>query len=94
VKPSNERADRRAIRVRYLAELDSAIKTWDPKQREGFELNTVRVSQDYERGEMDTGIRAAELLLKRQTDRLGEAHIDTARVRVSRRGARARGARQ
>jgi CHAT domain-containing protein len=57
-----------------FAELDAAIKGWEPKRRQGFELDSSRVYQHYSSGQVEAGIKAAEALLARATSRFGDNH--------------------
>ena len=62
-------------------ELDKAIAKWEPQRRAVFELNGSRIMALYEAGQVDAGIAAAEALVKRQTERLGEKRFETASAR-------------
>ena len=57
-----------------FAELDAAIKDWEPKRRQGFELDSSRVYQQYSSGQVEAGIKAAEALLARTISRYGDNH--------------------
>ena len=63
------------------AEIDKAIAGWEPRRREGLELNNMRILSLYASGQIEKGIATAQALLKQQTSRLGEAHFDTAGTR-------------
>jgi CHAT domain-containing protein len=60
------------------AQLDKAIAQWTPQQREVFELNGSRIAALYASGQIETGIAAAEALVKRETARTGANSFDTA----------------
>jgi len=62
------------------AQLGKAIANWAPEQRETFELNGSRIAALYAAGQIDEGIKAAEGLVKRQTDRTGAGSFDTAQA--------------
>jgi CHAT domain-containing protein len=64
--------------VDIYGRIDKAIAGWDPQQRQIFELNPSRILALYASGQVDTGIAAAERLVKNLTARVGEAHFDTA----------------
>jgi CHAT domain-containing protein len=63
------------------AELEKAIAQWPQQQREAFELNSSRIAALYATGQIDAGIAAAEILVKRQTARSGAGSCDTASAR-------------
>src|SRR5262249_5510074 len=48
------------------AELDQAIAKWEPRRREVFDLNGSRISALYASGQVEAGLSAAQMLLKRQ----------------------------
>jgi CHAT domain-containing protein len=60
------------------AELDVAIKNWEPGRREALQLNSDHIATLYNTNNLDAGIAAAERLVVRQRARLGEQHADTA----------------
>ena len=60
------------------AQLDAAMESWPPQQREAFELNSSRIASLYASGQIDAGIAAAQALVKLKTARTGEASFDTA----------------
>ena len=62
-------------------ELEQAIASWPPQQREAFELNSSRIAALYANGQVDAGIAAALALVKRQTARTGANSDDTASAR-------------
>jgi len=62
------------------AQLGKAIANWTPQQRETFELNGSRIAALYATDQIDEGIKAAEGLVKRQTDRTGADSFDTAQA--------------
>jgi CHAT domain-containing protein len=62
-------------------ELEKAIAQWAPQQRETFELNASRIAALYATGQVDSGIAAAEALVKRQSARTGAESYDTASAR-------------
>jgi CHAT domain-containing protein len=60
------------------AQLDKAMEQWAPRQREAFELNGSRIAALYASGQLETGIAAAEALVKRQIARTGANSFDAA----------------
>jgi CHAT domain-containing protein len=63
------------------AQLDKAIAQWPQQQRETFELNNWRIDALYAAGQVEEGIKAAEDLVKRQTERTGAGSFGTAQSR-------------
>jgi CHAT domain-containing protein len=63
------------------AEIDKAIADWEPQRRQAFEINGSRITSLYESGQIETGIAAAEQLVKRAATRVGDQHFDTASAR-------------
>ncbi len=63
------------------AAIDKAIAGWEPGRREALELNGSRIQSLYASGQIEAGIAAAQALVKRNTARLGEKHLDTAAAR-------------
>ena len=63
------------------AELDAAIATWEPQRREAFDVNGSRIYSLYASGQFEAGIAAAQALLKRENERVGEKHNATATAR-------------
>jgi CHAT domain-containing protein len=61
--------------------IDAAIAKWEPQRRQVFELNPSRILSLYNSGQIDDGIAAAQQLVKRLTDRVGEDHFDAASAR-------------
>jgi len=61
--------------------IDKAIAKWDPPRRQVFELNPSRILSLYAAGQLDAGIAAAEQLVKKRVDRVGENHFDAASAR-------------
>ena len=59
-------------------QIDAAVAKWDPQRRQAFELNPSRILSLYASGQVDAGIAAAEQLVKRQVQRVGENHFDAA----------------
>jgi len=59
-------------------QIDAAVAKWDPQRRQAFELNPSRILSLYTSGQVDAGIAAAEQLVKRQVQRVGENHFDAA----------------
>jgi len=59
-------------------QIDAAVAKWEPQRRQAFELNPSRILSLYSSGQVDAGIAAAEQLVKRQVQRVGENHFDTA----------------
>jgi CHAT domain-containing protein len=62
-------------------DLDKAVAHWDPRQREIFEINESRITSLYNSGQVAAGIAAAERLVKRSVEHVGENHSDTASAR-------------
>jgi CHAT domain-containing protein len=62
-------------------EIDKAMANWDPQRRQQFDLNGSRIYALYASGQIDRGIAAAEILLKRNISRFGEHFYDTALAR-------------
>lgn len=63
------------------AQIEKAVARWEPQRKEVFLLNSSRVHAFYAAGRIKEGISAAQALLKRQTQRFGEKHFDTASAR-------------
>jgi CHAT domain-containing protein len=63
------------------AQLDKAVAQWDPQRRDVFLLNGSRISALYRSGQIETGIAAAQELVKRQAARTGTNSFDTAAAR-------------
>jgi CHAT domain-containing protein/tetratricopeptide (TPR) repeat protein len=63
------------------ASIEKAISDWEPGRREEFMLSRSRVTVLYATGQVAEGIAVAQELVKRQTARKGENHIDTAAAR-------------
>jgi CHAT domain-containing protein/tetratricopeptide (TPR) repeat protein len=63
------------------AELDKAIAKWEPQRRQVLELNGSRIYSLYASGRIEEGIAAAQALLAREINRVGEKHFDTAAAR-------------
>jgi CHAT domain-containing protein len=63
------------------ADLDKAVAHWDLRQREMFEINESRITSLYNSGRVEAGIAAAERLVKRSVEHVGENHSDTASAR-------------
>jgi CHAT domain-containing protein len=63
------------------ARIDKAIAPWEPQRRQVFELNPSRILSLYDSGQTDTGIAAAQQLVKNLAARVGESHFDTASAR-------------
>jgi CHAT domain-containing protein len=59
-------------------QIDAAVAKWDPQRRQAFELNPSRILSLYTSGQVDAGVAAAEQLVKRQVQRVGENHFDAA----------------
>ena len=64
--------------AQVYAQLDEAIKTWEPARREALTLSTEHIVTLYNTNNLESGIAAAERLLARNKSRLGEQHVDTA----------------
>lgn len=64
-----------------FARIDKAVANWDPQRRQVIELNPARIVALYNSGQLDTGIAAAEQLVKKQIGRVGENHFDAASAR-------------
>jgi CHAT domain-containing protein len=63
------------------AQIDKAIADWEPQRRLVFELNPAHIFSLYDSGQVDAGIAAAQQLVKKLSDRVGEGHFDTASAR-------------
>jgi CHAT domain-containing protein len=63
------------------ATIDKAVASWDPQNRQVFELDPSRILSLYAAGRLDAGIAAAEQLVQKQIKRVGENHFDTAAAR-------------
>lgn len=63
------------------AQIDKAIANWEPQRRLVFELNPAHIFSLYDSGQVDAGIAAAQQLVKKLSDRVGEGHFDTASAR-------------
>ena len=63
------------------AELDKAIAKWEPQRRQVLELNGARIYSLYATGQIEAGLAAAQALLTREINRVGEKHFDTAAAR-------------
>jgi CHAT domain-containing protein len=74
-----QRKSREAAQV--YAELDKVIAKWEPARKQQFELNGARISALYASGQVEAGIVTAQAALKREVDRVGERHFDTAAAR-------------
>jgi CHAT domain-containing protein len=74
-----QRKGREAVGV--YAQIDKAIANWEPNRKQVFELNGSRIISLYASGQFDAGIAAAEQLVKKQIDRVGDNHFDTASAR-------------
>ncbi|MET4797516.1 CHAT domain-containing protein [Bradyrhizobium sp. LB11.1] len=64
-----------------FARIDKAVVNWDPQRRQVIELNPARILALYNSGQLDAGIAAAERLVRKQIDRVGESHFDAASAR-------------
>jgi CHAT domain-containing protein len=64
-----------------FAQIDKATAGWDPAGRQVFALNDARITSLYASGQIDAGVAAAELLVKRQVARVGDNHSETASAR-------------
>jgi CHAT domain-containing protein len=64
-----------------FARIDKAVVNWDPQRRQVIELNPARILALYNSGQLDAGIAAAEQLVRKQIDRVGESHFDAASAR-------------
>ena len=63
------------------AELDKASAGWDAQQKRSLDTDGNRIMSLYASGQIDSGIRAAEDLLKRHAATFGEMHFETAAAR-------------
>ena len=63
------------------ARIDQATATWEPQRRQMFELNPSRILALYDSGQVETGIAAAQQLVKKLAARVGENHFDAASAR-------------
>lgn len=64
-----------------FAQIDKATVGWEPARRQLFALNDARITSLYASGQIDAGVAAAELMVKRQVARVGENHSETASAR-------------
>jgi CHAT domain-containing protein len=64
-----------------FGELDKAIAKWEPNRRQVFEISGARIYSLYAAGQIEAGLAAAQVLLKREIGRVGERHFDTAAAR-------------
>jgi CHAT domain-containing protein len=64
-----------------FAQIDKATAGWDPARRQVFALNDARITSLYASGQIDAGVAAAELLVKRQVARVGDNHSEAASAR-------------
>ncbi|HXW39880.1 MAG TPA: CHAT domain-containing tetratricopeptide repeat protein [Xanthobacteraceae bacterium] len=62
------------------AQLDQAIAQWTPQQREAFEFNGSRIAALYATGQIEQGLKAAAVLVKREIARTGPNSFDTAQA--------------
>lgn len=74
-----QRKDKEAAAA--YAELDKAIAGWEAGRKQAVELNGSRISALYASGQIESGVAAAQQALKREIDRVGERHFDTAAAR-------------
>ena len=63
------------------ARIDQATATWEPQRRQMFELNPSRILALYDSGQVESGIAAAQQLVKKLAARVGENHFDAASAR-------------
>jgi len=63
------------------ATIDKAVAKWEPQRRQVFELDPSRILSLYAAGQLDAGIAAAQQLVQKQLNRVGENHFDTASAR-------------
>jgi len=70
--------ERKPQAIEVYAQIERAIASWEPQQRQIFELNPSRILALYGSGQVDAGIAAAERLVKNLAVRVGEANFDTA----------------
>ncbi|MEH2513488.1 CHAT domain-containing protein [Nitrobacteraceae bacterium AZCC 1564] len=61
--------------------IDQATAKWEPARRQVYELNPARILSLYASGQVETGVAAAEQLVKKLAARVGENHFDTASAR-------------
>lgn len=61
--------------------MEKAVAKWEPQRRDAYLLNNGRIYALYSSGQIETGISAAQELVKRQLARTGEGHFDTAAAR-------------
>jgi CHAT domain-containing protein len=64
-----------------FAQIDKATVGWEPARRQVFALNDARITSLYASGQIDAGVAAAELLVKRQVARVGDSHSEAASAR-------------
>lgn len=63
------------------SDLDKAVEHWDSRQRDLFEISESRIASLYNSGRVAEGLAAAERLVKRSVEHVGENHTDTASAR-------------
>jgi len=68
--------------IKTYAEIDKAMANWDPQRRQAYDLSGSRIYSLYAAGQLDRGIAAAEMLLKREIATVGDKNYDTANTRA------------
>ncbi len=61
--------------------IEKVIAKWEPQRRQVFELNASRILALYDSGQTENGIAAAQELVRKMRDRVGENHFDAASAR-------------
>ena len=61
--------------------IEKAIASWEPQRRVVFELNPSRILSLYNSGQIENGVAAAQELVRKLSDRVGENHFDAAAAR-------------
>jgi CHAT domain-containing protein len=67
--------------AKAYADLDQAIESWPPARKEGIGLSTNVIDTLYATNNLKAGLAAAERLLERKKNQLGDRHLETALAR-------------
>jgi CHAT domain-containing protein len=65
----------------FYAKLDRAVSRWEPNRREALDVNPGRILSLYAAKQLNSGLSAAQALLKRELASLGEQHFGSATAR-------------
>lgn len=74
-----QRKNTEAIAV--YSDLEKVVGKWEPTRRDAYLLSNGRITALYTSGQLESGIAAAQELVKRQAARTGDNHFDTAAAR-------------